>query len=176
MEHASTTRGLFQIDPGWLYLIAGLALLASVMILPTLDHLAAAEWEREKARARVAWQSERIERHAQFLEALEAGEETVIRNLLATQLNLAPVGSEPLIGFQVGLHGEAGVLDELEPQMTEPEQQTRPDSMLRFLATDSRARLVTLGVGSMSVALGLIMGASSTRSREEGHGTPAVAG
>lgn len=166
--HRDTTppRALFRIDPGWLYLIAGLAILASVMVMPALDDLANARWEREKARARVAWQSERIGQHASFLERLQSGDEAVLRNLLATQLNLTPVESEPLIGFQVGLHGEAGILDELEPPMVIPEQSKRPDSTLRFLATDSRARLITLGVGSMCVALGLVIGTNTRRDPE----------
>lgn len=161
--------GLFRVDPGWLFLISGLALLVSVMVLPAVDDLDNAAWERDKARSRVAWQSERIERYSRFLESVEGGDETTIRNLAATQLNMVPRGSEPLIGYRVGTRGEAGVLDMLEPSYSAPVRVERERSALQWLATDSRVRLVTLGVGSMCVAVGLVMGVPG-RSRDESAG------
>jgi len=158
MARERSARGLFRFDVGWLYLLSGLALLVSVMVLPTVDDLRDAEWERDTARDLVAWQSKRIERHSAFLESVEAGDEATIRDLAATQLNLAPKGSEAIIGFRVGTHGEAGVLDRLEPERTPRVRTERERSRLEWLATDSRARLVTLGIGSMLVAIGLVVG------------------
>lgn len=51
---------LFRFDAGWLFLVAGAALLCATVLLPAFDDLTDAENSRDAALALEAYQSQRL--------------------------------------------------------------------------------------------------------------------
>ncbi len=81
---------------GWLYLIAGLAMLAAVVIIPAHDELDLARLMERKAAAQVQLRRDMQEDAGERLAALAEPSDALLASLAQTHLNLAPVGTRAL--------------------------------------------------------------------------------
>lgn len=150
---------LFRLDPGWLFILAGAALLSSVAVIPVQDDLALAHQARDRALALEAHRSKRLAKYAAFGDALTRRDETLMKALAAGQLNLAPADREALISSSEVVTRSAGVFADLEPSFVENPPPQRPDSLLHALATNRVARLWVILIGAVAVLYGLLPGA-----------------
>ena len=76
---------------------AGLGVLISTVLIPAIDDLEQARWQRDRAAAIERHRVERLERYGAYLDAVMRAEESVVLALAAEQLNRVPAGSQPLI-------------------------------------------------------------------------------
>jgi hypothetical protein len=149
-------RPLVSIDAGWLFLLAGLAILVSTMLIPAYDDLAEAEWQRDRAVAIERHRLDRLGRYGAYLDAVQRGEESVVLSLAAEQLNKVPVGWRPLGQVPDPALRGASVFPPLEPPPLRVEPRLRVDSLLSRLATGEQSRLWMLVAGSVCVLLGVL--------------------
>ena len=139
-------------------MISGAALLSAMLLLPAQDRLAESEHQRDRAEALSKHASKRLASHASYLDALDRGDETLLRSLAASELNLIPRDHRVL---RTGLGSDdpmtlPPVLDRLEPDFVAPTRAPRPDTRLRRLASDPTARLWIMAVGMIAVLYGLL--------------------
>jgi len=157
---------LFRLDPGWLFLIAGLALLAATVLIPAADDLAEARWHRDRATAVENYRAKRLENYSDFLDAVARQDQSLLLSLAATQLNLAPADRVPMLDTtEVGTRS-ASVFPALEPTFIPAQAPRRPDSTLQRWATDNRKRLWLIVSGGMCVLIGLLPPTHGPRSSE----------
>jgi hypothetical protein len=147
-------RPLFRLDPGWLFLLPGLVIIAATVLMPAGDDLARARAYREKALALETYRSQRLANHLTYLDALQQGDETVLLDLAASQLNLAPADREVIIA-PAGLT-DASVLDRLDATYKAPTVALPPDSLLHRLTTNRHTRLWMIAGGAMCVLYALL--------------------
>jgi len=148
---------LFRLDPGWLFLGAGLVLLSATVLIPAVDDLAEARWHRDRAIAVERWRTQRLANHADFLDAVERADEPLVLSLVATQLNLAPADRGVMIDASTsGRPTSASVFPALEPKFEPAPRPHRPDSVLQRLAGGDQTRLWLFIGGAMLVLVGLL--------------------
>lgn len=150
------------LDPGWLFLVAGVVLVASVVLIPAVNDLEEARFYRDRVLAAEAHRKDRLERYNEFLQALQRGEPDLVRSLAATQLNQT-LATEALLmppGVTIGdemARRSASVFASLEPPtLVLPERPQREISRLERWATDQRSRLWLLGAGALLILVGLL--------------------
>lgn len=160
---------LSRCDPGWLFLLTGIALIAAVVILPARDDLDQAEWMRDQILAEEAYRGEQLARHSNLLQSLRAEDPKVVRWLAASQLNMAIEGHDvlPAAAMPRGTRREADVFEMLNPVYDAPASPSPPDSLLHRLAVDERARLWVVLGGAMCIFYGLLP-AAAARTRPVG--------
>lgn len=159
----AAARPLFRLDPGWLFMLAGIALIGATVLIPALDDLRQAEWNRDRARAVETYRKDRLSNYSQYLEAVRSEDRTLVVSLAATQLNLAPADKQPMLdASQAGLP-PVEVLAALEPALHLPPQPPAPHSVLQRWATDPEIRPWLLGAGGLCVLIGFLP-ASRSRS------------
>ncbi|MFZ4722430.1 MAG: hypothetical protein ACOYMI_04690 [Phycisphaerales bacterium] len=150
------TAPLFQIDPGWLFTIAGLAIMVSAALLPAELDLHDLRQQRAAIAARESWNRERLEAYDRFLGELDRRDPALLRRLAASQLNLMPKGEQPLLMATSIEHTVSDWIEATVPPM-EFQPQPAPDTLLARLAEGQR-RLWLMAGGAMSVFLGLVLG------------------
>lgn len=148
-------------DSGWLYLIAGIALVAATLLIPAFEELEDVRWERDKALALERHRLERLERHTAYLEALERREPSLVIALAQSQLNQIPAGRTLILEPPDNASASASVFAGLEPPRPAmlPER-VRVDSFLSRLATDNLTRPWLLAGGVVCMLVGLLPRAS----------------
>ncbi len=160
---ARTLRPLIRLDPGWLFMVAGAAVVASTVLIPAQRSLDNAQWERDRAKAIENHRVERLERYAAYLDSLGRGDESVLLSLAATQLNMSPQDRIPLtIPNEAGLTS-ASVFPALEPTpLTLPPrpEKARSPSLLERLTIGDTSRLWLMALGLISMVWGLLPAAS----------------
>lgn len=154
-----------RIDPGWLFLLAGLGLLGATLLLPAGYDLALARHQRDAAMLEADRREARVARYAAYLEALERQDPLLIRHLAAVHLNLLPVGVEPLPGSPPITLLDTDPLPAMEPAAVRAGPMPEPRSRLEGWAVDPRARLWLLAGGSLCVLIGLLPPASRRAGR-----------
>ncbi|MGD9692630.1 MAG: hypothetical protein AB7G17_11485 [Phycisphaerales bacterium] len=152
----SRREPLFVLDPGWLFLLAGMALLSATVLIPAFDQLSEAELQRARAQVTEARATKRLSNHAQYRSALSRGDETLSVALVATHLGLAPADRTVLT-----VPGEVAGEDlspwpGLEPPAAPVLYRVQPDTVLQRWATGDRSRVYLLAAGSMFILLGLL--------------------
>lgn len=150
------TAPLFQIDPGWLFTIAGLAVMVSAALLPAELDLHDLRQQRAAIAARENWNRERLAAYDRFLSELDRGDPSLLRRLAASQLNLMPKGEQPLLMATSIEHTVSDWIEATVPAM-EFQPQPAPDTLLARLAEGQR-RLWLMAGGAMSVFLGIVLG------------------
>lgn len=153
------TALLARFDPGWLFLVAGLAVLSATVLIPASDDLARARLQRDRALAIEERAANRLSRYSDYLDALGRRDPAVALSLAATQLNLAPEGKTLLELSPDGWDPsafDASIFDDLEPEPTPLPELDLPDTALRRLTTDDTARLWLIAGGAMCVLVGLL--------------------
>ncbi|MEO1007194.1 MAG: hypothetical protein AAFX79_01350 [Planctomycetota bacterium] len=142
------------IDAGWPLLVAGLALVAAVVLVPAHESLRQTRFERDKLLAMDAQGRERVRRLARYLAALERGEPGLVRSLAFDQMRLIPEGRTPLL--PPAPLGPVDVFDALDPPpVTVPAVQPI-DSMLGRWALDRGLRPWLLAAGAMMAFVGVL--------------------
>lgn len=147
---------LATIDPGWLFLIAGLALLAATMLIPAFDDLDEVRWQRDRALAVEHHRIDRLDRHGEYLGALHREEPALLISLAASQLNQIPRGKTPVLEASVDAASSASVFDALEPAPVLLPERRRVGSLLEWLATGERTRPWLLGAAGMCLFIGVL--------------------
>jgi hypothetical protein len=161
---ARTLRPLIRLDPGWLFLIAGAAVVACTVLIPAQRSLDNAGWERDRAKAIENHRVERLERYAAYLDALNRGDESVLLSLAATQLNMSPEDRVPLTQPDDPSLTSASVFPPLEPPPLDlpprPEKAKTP-SLLERLTIGDTSRLWLMALGLICMVWGLLPAASA---------------
>ena len=144
------------LDAGWLFLLAGLALLIATVLIPAQRDVAKARHNLAQAAAIEDNRLERMRRYQEYLDALKRGDEATVRALAAVQLNQAPEGTALLT--QTGELGtrSASVFPSLEPPPVEARAWRENPSLLEKWATDDRTRLWLIAGGGFLVLIGLL--------------------
>lgn len=152
-----------MLDPGWLCLIAGIALLAATVLIPAMDELAEVRLQRDRALALERHRVERLVRYEEYLAALEREEPSLVMALAASQLNQIPQDRTLILETPrtVSPPASASVFAGLEPPpITLPER--RPvDSILHRWTTSDRSRTWLFAAGAVCLLMGLLPRARS---------------
>jgi len=144
------------LDPGWLFLIAGLAILSATTLIGGADELARTRLARDRALTLRDLHAERIDRHEAYLAAIESHDPVVIESLVLTQLNAAPAGAHPIPGQTLPVARSASVFPALDPDPVPAPKLEHNGSLLERLATGSRTRLGLIASGGILLLLGLL--------------------
>lgn len=154
-------------DPGWLFLFAGLAILAAAVLIPAAEALDEARYARDRALVAEQHRIARLERHSAYLGALHERQPALIAQLRAIQLNKYAEGMRPLGTLDIDPgRASASVFEMLEPPLPAlpPEPPHRAQrSTLAKLATGESARLWLIAIGALSILLGALPPASARR-------------
>ena len=149
------------IDPGWLFVIAGLAICAAVILIPAQTDLDSLRRQLDELQRKDSVISARLRAHSAFLDDLDRGDPQLVRRLAASQLNLVPEGHKPLL---LSTSPRICVADWIDSTVEEiPASRTRPrESTLSRLAT-GRHSLWLLGGSVLCLFIGVILGPSRLR-------------
>ena len=167
-EGARSVAGpLFAFDPGWLFLLAGSALIAATVLIPAYDQLAQSRWERDRAIAVERHAAKRLENYSNYLDAVQRRDPTVVMSLAASQLNLGPSDKLALLGPSDFALPSGEIFSALEPEFEDVPPPVRPRSLLQKWTTDRRARVWLLGLGGLSLLIGLLPATRPSERRPE---------
>lgn len=152
----ASARPLIPLDPGWLFLVAGLTLCMMTALIPAFDQLAEAELARDRARLLERYHLKRLENYSAYREALARTDPSLAMSLVSTHLNLVPVGRTTL-----PVPGETAPMvispfPALEPDPPPETHRLVPDTLLQRWTTGERSRLWLLAGGAFCILLGLI--------------------
>lgn len=127
------------------------------LLIPAADDLAQARHLRDRALVIERHRVDRLMRHEEFLEGLQARDETLALSLAASQLNQIPFDRTPL-GTGVSSPGlsDASVFPALEPPPPSLPERRRGDSILERLVLSPRTGLWVGVIGSVCVLIGLL--------------------
>ncbi len=153
---ATDAAPALTLDPGWLFLIAGLALAASAVLIPAKAELDHARWMRDRAGRIEQHRVERLKRYSEFLDGLEQGDQQLVLSLAASQLNKIPADRVAIPEFGDRQPLSASVFPALEPDPVELPEEPRFDSLLYRWATGETSRLWLLGGGALCMLVGLL--------------------
>lgn len=168
-HNTSRPRPLFRLDPGWLFLMAGCAIIGATVLIPAKLDLDQAVWQRDRAIAIEGHRLERLERYGAYLDALRREDESVVLSLAALKLNKSPEDRVPLGPFIDPASTSASVFPALEPPPLElppaPSQAVRNPraSTLERWTTDETIRLWLIGAGVLCALVGLLPAAVTLR-------------
>jgi hypothetical protein len=144
------------LDPGWLFLLAGLAVLGATVLIPAEDDLAKARWQRDRALAIEAHRAARISRYEEYLAALDNRDPSLVLSLAESQLNQIPADRAPLPGYVPSGTADASVFPSLEPPPFELPERRRIGSILERWTTDNGSRLWLIAAGAACLLIGLL--------------------
>ncbi len=148
------------IDPGWLFLAAGLALLAACILIPASARLDHARYLRDRAVAIEEHRLERIARYEEYLAALERREPTLVIALVASQLNKLPADRMALPGSTPASALDASVFPALEPPALQLPEYQPVETRLSKLVTGEKTRRWVLIGGALLILIGLLPAAT----------------
>ncbi|MFN0132952.1 MAG: hypothetical protein ACKVW3_10570 [Phycisphaerales bacterium] len=168
-RRAVSRAPIAYFDPGWLYLLAGLALLAATVVIPAMDQLAQVRHERDRAMALEEHRLARLERYEQYAESVEREDPALVVALAAAQLHQIP-DNRSLVLEPVDAARGATVFAGLEPPALKLPERRRVDSILQRWTTSESARPWLIAAGAVCLLVGLLP-ASRGWSVEAGHGT-----
>ena len=157
----SLYRPLFRIDPGWPFVLAGLALLIAGVLIPAQRELHELRGQQKLVEANEVRLYARLESYDRFLNDLRAGDPDLVRRLAIAQLNIVPKGEQSLL-LTPGLNQTvAQWIDESVPPVTlQPEPY--PDTLLGRLALGPK-RLWLLAAAAFLLFVGLLIGPDPVR-------------
>lgn len=150
-----TTAGTL-LDAGWLFLVAGLALLASAVLIPAQKDVEDAVYLRDRALALESNRGERLKRHEEFLEAIKEQQPALVLSLAAGQLNQIPSDRQPIGVTPEQVRATASVFPALEPPPVEMPLRGTTQSILEKWTSDDKGRLWVICAGSVLVLIGLL--------------------
>ncbi len=144
-----------RLDPGWLFVAAGLTLCVAGVLIPAQRSLNDLTGQLTRIEHVYAVGREGIEAHEKFLDRLRQRDPSVFRRLAAAQLNLMPVGDTPLL---VATSRRATVTDWIGRSVV-PGTITAAAPARTWLTrlTEGTRRLWVLGFGVLIVFVGLLV-------------------
>lgn len=145
-----------RFDTGWPLVLAGLALIAALTLIPAWDQLEQTRFERDKLLAMDAQGRERIRRQARYLAALDRGEAALIRSLALDQMRLVPAGRTAVL--EPPPPGPVDIFEPLEPAPVTIRAVRPTDSVLARLSRSDRLRPWLIGLGALMVLVGIVSG------------------
>ena len=150
------TRPLFDPDPGWLFLLAGLAMMSAAVILPVNRQLHQMRTQVNAMHADEATVLARLKAHAAFRDLLAQDDPTLLARLAASQLNMIRKGERPVL---VATTNEAPLTDWIDATVipVQSDQSAYPESRLVRLVTGSHREWV-IAASVFCVFAGLILG------------------
>ncbi|CAG1007475.1 hypothetical protein PHYC_03437 [Phycisphaerales bacterium] len=157
------------IDPGWLFLAAGIAILAATILIPASEDLARARWQRDRALAVEAHRIDRLTRYEEYLAAVESGEPSLVLSLAEKQLNQIPADRAAIPGGTNLLGKGVSVFPSLEPPPLKLAEFRPSNSILSRWTRGGQPRLWLLIGGAISVLIGLL---PASRGRVDVHHEP----
>ena len=169
---------LFRLDPGWPFVIAGLALIVSAVLIPAQRELHDLEQQLRVHQAYEEKSKSEILAYEQFLADVQKGDPRLLERLLRAQLNKMPKDERPLLLMPTA--------NDTVPQWIEssvtveiPEPQPYPDTLLSRIASGPR-RLWVLASGTFLVFMGILFvpsnGSRRLVRRPQPEPTPPVSG
>ncbi len=144
------------LDPGWLFLLAGVAVLAATVLIPARRDLEETQFYLERALLVEQHRLKRLENYVSYLDALDRGDEGTIAALAAIQLNKAPAGTTLLVSTGDVAKTSASVFGGLEPPPLVLPEPTVERSRLETWCLDSTIRLWLTAGGALCVLIGLL--------------------
>lgn len=141
------------IDSGWLFLVAGLALIGATVLVGAADNLEHVQWQRDRAAALESHRLERLQRYDAYLDALDRHDPDLILALAASELNELPVNRAPL---QSPTNVHPTIFSTLEPDPIQLPARVVNHSMLSRLATSHRWRPWMLAAGAICLLVALL--------------------
>lgn len=155
---------LMTISPSWLFLISGLILVSSVMLIPAWRDVQNLRQDRDSVAASAEMESRRLSASKGVLAAVEAGDDVVTSRLVSWQLNLLPEGDRAVARSSY----EGGVLGWIDASVAPVTQADRTIGITSLEALVSgSARLWILGIGGLMVFAGIIGSGSRESSLAE---------
>jgi hypothetical protein len=143
-------------DAGWLYLLAGLALLAAAMLIPGHNQLLTIKASHQRLQQEDQRLTTHLARSSALLESLEDASPDTIRRLAAAQLNVIPADYEPvIIAPNIGSALQDAGMDS-SPTTPNDAQHPRTRSHLSRWTTGSN-RLWFLATGGFLCLLGIVL-------------------
>lgn len=153
-QSPATTRE--PIDPGWLFIIAGLMAIGATVLIPAADDLNEARFLRDRAALVQAHRDQRLDRYESYLGALDRHEAPLVLSLAASQLNQIPADKSPFVVSNASATSSASVYPALEPAPLVLPERRKIDSTLERWTTDPGTRLWLIAGGAMCVLVGLL--------------------
>lgn len=159
------TRPLVRLDPGWLFIAAGLVMVWAAVLIPPQRQLEELRDQLGRLREHERVGVERLRAYAEFVDRLDQGDQTLLRRLAAAQLNLAPIGDIPILAAG---SAAAPVTEWIEATVPPVEfQSTDPvRSDLVDLVTGEHRHWVLAG-SIAALFIGLLLGPSAVVQRED---------
>ncbi|KAA0214013.1 MAG: hypothetical protein DYG94_02910 [Leptolyngbya sp. PLA3] len=165
-SHETPARPLLApIDPGWLFLLAGLTLLAAAVLIPAQQDLADARWRRDAALAHEQNRLERLGRYEEYLAAIERNDRALVESLAASQLGLVPKGGAPVDSSAHPNMLDASIFRQLEPGAVTVASPPTSDSILSRLVSSRKTRLWVIAGAAVCVLIGTLPHAAAARRR-----------
>jgi len=149
------TLPLIRLDPGWLFVLAGLALVLTAAVIPSGRERRALEAQATELKRQEAANFAVLGAYAQFVQELEDRDPALLRRLAAAQLNMIPKGETPVL---MASTVNASVPEWVESTVEIPtsESEPIPDTLLARWTEGSR-RLWAIGAGAFMVFVGLLL-------------------
>jgi len=146
------------IDPGWLFILAGLVMCAAMILIPAQGDRDDLRQELRAMHRKDALIAARLRAHAEFLDELDREEPQLIRRLAASQLNLIPQGHQPVLLSTAPQRSVVDLIDSTV-RVGDAEEGGCPTSRLAELATGPPS-LWVLGGSVLCLLVGLVLGPS----------------
>jgi len=153
---------LISLDAGWLFLLPGLCLLGSTVLIPAYNDLMDARWVRDRNAAIEKSRLERLDRYGMYLDAIEREDESVVMSLAVSQLNMIAESFEPVAPSKDPTNIPASIFPMLEPEpgYDAVAMPARLKSRLEIWSTNDRTRLWLIVGGGFCVLVGLLPAAT----------------
>ncbi|MHC4794947.1 MAG: hypothetical protein ACYTDE_11720, partial [Planctomycetota bacterium] len=155
-----SSRPLFRVDPGWLFVVAGLAMLVAVVLVPQQQ----ARREAELGLAPLQFAKDRLlERHARYdlaIFQLDEQEPAVMDRLVRSKLHLQPFDA----GHSDGTIYISSAIDQPIPEWIDRHLELEvpmpraPRTTALATLVGSGMRLWVIGAATFSIFIGLVLG------------------
>jgi len=153
------TKPFFHFDPGWLFILSGLALCAAGILLPAQADVEALQRQLEQLRDEESRALARLKAHADFLDQVDRADPALIKRLAAAQLNLVPEGDRPVLRATSNTAPVTNWVDSTVSFDIRPPK-PQPVSTLSRWATGPQ-RLWMFGGGILAVFIGVLLSPES---------------
>lgn len=155
------TKPFFHFDPGWLFILSGLALCAAGILLPAQADVEALQRQLEQLRDEESRALARLKAHADFLDQVDQADPALIKRLAAAQLNLVPEGDRPVLRATSNTAPVTNWVDSTVSFDIRPPK-PQPVSTLSRWATGPQ-RLWMFGGGILAVFIGVLLSPAPVR-------------
>ncbi|MHC4414448.1 MAG: hypothetical protein ACYS0G_04110 [Planctomycetota bacterium] len=161
-------RPQLRLDPGWLFVVAGLAVCAAWLLVPAQQDLNALRRQVARLSEQEAASWARLNAQAEFLRQLDQDDPALVRRLAAAQLNLMPAGETPVL---LASSRTAQVTDWIDATVEAPSPAPdRETETLLCRLTSGPYSLWVLAAGVLGVLMGLVLKADPASARRPGTG------